>query len=56
MKALDVFRHKTVPALTFTVMLVVQQNKQTAARGILSDGTRTSILTAKLMSEWEAVQ
>jgi len=56
MKPLDVFRHKAVPALTFTVMLVVRQNNQTAARGILKDGTRTSILTATLMSDWEVVK
>ena len=56
MRPLDVFRHRMVPELTFTVYLVVRQNNQTAARGILKDGTRTSILTATLMSDWEAVR
>jgi len=53
MKPLDMFRHKKVPALTFTVYLVVRQNNITAARGILSDGTRTSIPTPVLASDWE---
>jgi len=55
MKPLDVFRNRQVPALTFTVMRVIRQNNVTAARGILVDGTKTSIPTAMLLAEWEVV-
>jgi len=56
MKALDVFRHRKVPELRFTVMQLVRQNNITAARGVLGDGTRTAIPCATLLADWEEVR